>query len=791
MISAARLSCLHCDNEIDASYSGDFCCLGCEIVHGLLVAGSLEHYYDLRPQGSAPVTEARSDRRDLKWLEEVDARRVATGGATSVDLDVQGIQCTACVWLIETLFRRCPGSEAIVVNPALGRARLVIAAKFDLPAFVRDIERFGYLFGKPLKVAEKRRSNIVMRMGVCLAIAMNAMILGIASYAGLSSGPIHLLFQRTSLLFGILSVLIGGSVFFRSAWQGLRRGVLHLDLPISLGIILAFGGSLVSYATDRPSGIFIDTLSIFIALMLVGRWLQERMVEKNRLALLSNDGIDGLLARRILDGHIETIGCAEIRSADVLVVSCGDLVPVDAILESPAEASFSLDWINGESRARVYLRGERVPAGAFSVGNTASLLTASVDFSASPLPDLLRTPVAHSTDAAMSLPWWRQVAKAYVAFVLVAAAVGFGAWYLRTNDLARSLEIATAVLIVTCPCAFGIAMPLAYDLVQSALRRAGLYVMSPGFLDRAARIKTVVFDKTGTLTTGRLEVQDPNGLLQLSRDERGVLLALASSSAHPKSMAIARVFAGERTVLDPRFVEHVGLGISFRDGDDEWRLGAPHWATSNREVAGDVAFGKNGELVADILTDERLRSDAASEVRALQADGCAVWLLSGDDFARTAQTARAAGIASDHAIGGQSARSKGTWIAAHDSDDLLMVGDGINDSIAVSTAFCSGTSAIDRPFMAARTDFYFTTPGLRPIRNALQAAKKLAVVRRRNLSIALSYNAIAVGLSYAGVMSPLLCAILMPSVSLVTIFATAVSLSQKNLLEHRSRGWKH
>ncbi|MEO8875448.1 MAG: heavy metal translocating P-type ATPase, partial [Polyangiaceae bacterium] len=519
--------CLHCDTALTGSDRGVFCCLGCEVVHGLLVSGKLEQYYDLRSGNGSPVADPHADRRDLKWIEEIDARRLATGGATGIDLDVQGIQCTACVWLIETLFRRCSGAQSVVVNPALGRAHLIVGADFDLASFVREIERFGYLFGKPLKKAEARRSRIVTRMGICVALAMNAMILGITSYAGLTSGPTYLLFQRTSLGLGLLSVLIGGSVFFRSAWEGLRRKVLHLDLPISIGIALAFGGSVASYFSNRPRGVFIDTLTIFIALMLVGRFLQERVLEKNRLSLLASDGVDGLLTRRIRDAKIETVACTEIRKGDRLLVASGDLVPIESTLESPNEANFSLDWINGESRSRTYPLGEPIPAGAFSASGTAATLVASVDFADSPLPDLLRTPDNRDTDTAMSLPWWRRVAKTYVAFVLVAASVGFVAWMIRTHDLARSLEVTTAVLIVTCPCAFGIAMPLAYDLAQSALRRSGLYVRSAGFIDRAARVRTVVFDKTGTLTTGTLEVQEPKALRVLPTESRRRLLSLA------------------------------------------------------------------------------------------------------------------------------------------------------------------------------------------------------------------------------------------------------------------------
>ena len=777
--------CVHCGSELERAETSEFCCVGCEAVHGLLVSRDLAHYYDLRGEKEAPLARLGGERRDLKWLEEIDARRQGAD-ASSVELDIQGLHCSACVWLIETIFRRSSGARDIVINPAIGRVRMVVDRSFDLMAFVRDVERFGYLFGRPLKRAEPRASQIALRMGICIAIAMNEMIFGIATYAGLHDGPTYWLFQRTSIALGFASVIIGGSVFFKSAWRGLRRGILHLDLPISLGIVFAFVGSLVSFAAHRAGGVFIDTLSIFIALMLVGRWLQERVLERNRLVLLANDGVDGLLARKVAEGHAKTVACSELRKGDVIAVAHEDLVPLDAVLQRPDEASFSLDWINGESRARVFRRGDTVPAGAFLASRAATELTAVCDFEESPLPDLLRTPIERPSDAAMSMPWWRVVAKRYVAFVLAAAAVGFFGWLLVTHDLPRALEVTTAVLIVTCPCAFGIAMPLAYDLVQSTLRRAGLYVRSAGFLDRAARVRTVVFDKTGTLTTGALTVADPDTLKKLDPRSRRALLAMAAASSHPKSAAIARALTGELVLVSSEVVEVPGRGLSLTDSRGEWRLGLPSWVAPGKVTLGDVAFGRNGRVVADIVTRESLRADAAAEVGALGAEGYDVWLLSGDNFARAAQTARLAGVAADHALGEQSVTSKASWIAEHDREDLLMVGDGINDSLAVSTAFCSGTPAIDRPFMAARSDFYFVTPGLRPIRIALESAKKLEGVRRRNLTIAIAYNLAAVLLAYAGLMSPLLCAVLMPSVSLVTIFATLVSLSPKNVLPSRS-----
>ena len=780
-------ACLHCGLPVEGGAEGGFCCTGCRLVYGLLRSQKLEKYYELRGAVGTPVAEARPERRDTKWLEAIESRRAeAQGDVARVDLDVQGLHCSACVWLIDTLFARAPGAASIVVNPAVGRANLLVSPAFDLPAFVREVESFGYLFGPALKEPETRASSLVVRMGICIALAMNAMIFAIATYAGLHDGPTFELFQRWTLALSCASVVIGGSVFFRSAWQGLRRGVLHLDLPIALGIALAFGGSLYGYAAHRAGGVFVDTLDVFIALMLVGRFLQERVLERNRLALLANDGVEGLLARREVKGGprggLETVRCTELGAGDRILVAPGDLVPLDAALVAETEASFSLDWINGESRARTFRDGEVVPAGAFLAGPHAVSLVAREDFARSPLLDLLRTPMARDADAAMSAPWWRRVARWYVVAVLTAAALGFVGWIAATHDFARALEVTTAVLIVTCPCAFGIATPLAYDLVQAGLRRAGLFVRSAGFLDRAEQVRQVVFDKTGTVTNGALDVTDVAPLAALDSTFRATLAGMVAVSSHPKSVALQRALAGlEQPLVPARRVEEIaGAGLSLSEGGVEYRVGAPAWVAPGAAASGDVAFGADGRLLACVSTVESLRPDARREVAALRTSGYDVWLLSGDEPARVAQTARVVGIREDRAVGGESAEGKAAWVRAHDANDLLMIGDGINDSLVVGSAFASGTPAIDRPFMAARSDFYFVTPGLRPIRLALSAAKKLGIVRRRNLAMALAYNVLAVSLAYAGLMSPLACAVLMPASSLTTILATTFALNRRS-----------
>lgn len=781
--SAEGEPCLHCGTPI-AGDAGPYCCTGCEAVHGLLRAQGLTRYYDLRGESGTPVAAPPSSGHDLKWLEAIEARVAAAEGACRVELDVQGLHCAACVWLLGELFRRHPGALRDLVNPGVGRVELTVTRAFPLRAYVRDVESFGYAFGPPLKSEAPASRALVTRLGVCAALTVNAMIFSLPLYLGLRAGPIHSLFAWLSFLLALASVAAGGSVFLRSAWQSVRRRVVHLDLPIALGIVLTFAGSTWAFAVGRDGrGAYFDTLSTFITLMLAGRWLQERVLERNRRYLLASDGVEGMLTRRVRDGDVALVRCSDLSAGDVLLIAPGDVVPVDGDLLDD-EASCSLDWISGESVPRAFARGETVPAGSFNVGQRAVRVRSSTDFAASPLVGLLRSP-APRADAARATPWWRRLAAAWVAGVLSLAALGFVGWTVVTGDPRRAMEVATAVLIVTCPCAFGIATPMAYELVQAGLRRAGLFVRSPSFLDRATAVRRVVFDKTGTLTTGALRLANPGALGALAPENRAALYNLAVRSTHPKSLAVRAALsdAGLRfdEALDVR--EQPGRGVEAVVNGRLYRLGEPAWALGGLPGADcDVALSVEGSALALLRTAEVLRPDARAEVAQLVAEGREVWILSGDAPERVAAMAQVLGVPAERAVGGLTPEAKALWLEAHDLRDTLMVGDGINDALAVERAFCSGTPAIDRPFMPARTDFYVVSAGLRPVGLALRAAHALAEVHRRNLGIALAYNAVTVGLALAGRMSPLLCAVVMPASSLSILLATVASLSPRSPL---------
>lgn len=783
--AASPTSCRHCGASLFAS--GEFCCAGCETVWTLLHREGLSRYYDLGRGEPVPegVVGVGSDR---KWLEPLCVNLLLQQGTTRLSLDLQGLHCAACVWLIESLFARHEGGSAVLVNPARGELTLHVAPSFDLAGFVTDVERFGYRLGPHDTRAGKgdargaMASGLVFRMGVAIAIAMNTMIFGIATYAGLSSGPLYRLFQGLSFAFSCVSVAFCGSVFIFSAARALRRGILHLDLPIATGIVLAFASSTYSYFARGGATSFFDTLNVFIALMLVGRYCQERVLAKNRAQLLSAQGVDNLYARRIRDGIAELVSATQIAKDDTLLITPGDLVLVDARVQGTG-ASFSLDWISGESDPRTIAEGESVPAGAFLASASAVVVRAATDFADSILPQLLCQPSVRDDEVARSTRFWRNFARIYVLSVLALAASAFALWMVRTHDLVRALDVVASVLIVTCPCAFGIATPLAYEIVQAKLRRLGLMVRTAGFFDRALAVRRVVFDKTGTLTTGKqavAEVRPP----KLARADRQTILNLALRSSHPKSQAIAAFVAREGGVSfeeNGDFTEVVGKGIEARATGAIARLGAPHWAGATSSPAAmdgaDVAFARRGHIVASFRTEEQLRPEALRDVASLSDAGYETWILSGDAAERTEAVAARFELPAARVILGASPHDKEAWLRAHDHGDTLFIGDGINDALVAGAAHCSGTPTIDRPFMASRTDFYFVTPGLKPVLAALRASRTLARVVKRNLAVALAYNVVAVTLAFFGLVSPLVCAVLMPLSSLSTILATLASLS--------------
>jgi Cu2+-exporting ATPase len=777
-------TCPHCGQEVAAdAAAAPYCCTGCQAASALLTGSGLHRYYTLRRGPGIPVGDAPAS--DFGWLDELLAAARAQScdaakgclpaqATLTLELDVQGIHCAACVWLIQTLFRRRAGAVHIDLDPGLGRFAITFDdSRFGVRDFLAEIERFGYRTAPRRRGVEGRADDLLLRLGISAALAMNAMMLSLAFYFGLTQeadADRHALFGAAGFGLATLSVLVGGPVFFRGAIQGLRQRVLHLDVPIALGLLLAWLGMAWALAQGRTDSAWFDTLSIFVTLMLLGRWLQHRIVERNRRLLLADPGIDGLRVRRVAaDGHLEVVAAASVQSGDTLLLAPGELLPVAARVDD-AEAVVSLAWITGEAEPQHVARDARLPAGAHNQGASALRVEARESFDASALRTLMRP----ASGPQVSAGFWHHVAVAWVVGVLVAATAGFLVWLPAGFD--QALSVAVAILVVTCPCAIGLATPLAGEIAHARLARRGLFFRREGVLDRLATVRHAIFDKTGTLTRGTLRLADPGAIATLSRQDRDALYQMAARSSHPRSRAILDAFDASSTpplANDAEVREVPGRGLTMR-----WRHSHYTIGKSPSGLASAAALSRDGALVTELQLEEVLRHDARREVQQLEAAGIATWIASGDDPTRVADVARTLGVAPDRARGGLNPEGKAELVRSIDAHDTLFIGDGINDGPALDAAWVSATPAVDRPSLPARCDIFVVGSGTGALAAAVDAARRVRRVTVRNLAIAAVYNLGGVALAMAGLLTPLVCAIAMPSSSLAVIGLTVWSLRE-------------
>jgi Cu2+-exporting ATPase len=782
--------CRHCGAALaPAARESGFCCAGCAYVHRLVHEHGLEGYYRIRDAVVPPVDPAVFEPRDLDWLAE-QARAAESGDRIpELVVGVQGISCAGCVWLIEKLFHEQPGALVIETDASSGRMRLRWSGGlFDPVAFARMLHRFGYLVGPAGAVEEEGESRrLLRRVGLCAAFAMNLMLFSLPRYFGMeSSFPYARLFDTIGLVLATLAVLVGGTHFLGRAVRALRHRALHIDLPIALGIVGAYAGSVAGWLLDREQFIYFDFVGAFITLMLLGRWAQVAAVERNRRRLLQ--GQVGPQAVMLVTGSKLTPRAAEqVREGDVFELRAGQAVPVAARLESGAGA-FGTAWITGEAEPRDYRAGGLVPAGAISLGREPVRLRATEGWSQSLLAQLLQ-PAKRDDFRHRTLE--RIVAGYLIAILAVAGAAAFGWWWV-THDPLRTAAVTIAVLVVSCPCAVGLAFPLADELAAVALRRAGVFVRETDLWPRLARIRQVVFDKTGTLTLENPTLRNPEALDALTPSARAALLALVRDSLHPvgRSLLEALLARPDSVGLAPAtgtLREESGWGARLETSAGTWSLGKPGWPPARGDCntlrdkhpeAAVTEFAQDGMVVARFRFADEARAGAKEEIAALRARGCEVFILSGDHPEKVAALAAEVGLPAEHAIGGATPQAKGDWIRAHDRRDTLMLGDGANDTLAFGAAFARGTPVVHRGLLESRADFYYLGRGLGGLRRMFEVDG----ARRRThfwlLVFSVAYNTFAVGLAVAGLMNPLVAAILMPVSSLVSLAIVAGGLRE-------------
>ncbi|MGE0154887.1 MAG: heavy metal translocating P-type ATPase [Reyranellaceae bacterium] len=764
---AASGHCLHCGAATPSGVER-YCCAGCAAAHAMIEDLGLDLYYRRRTLDPAlraprPEEQARPDYGAFV--------RPAGEGTCRLDLAVDGLHCAACVWLIESVLARQPDVTAARVNMTTRRLALGWRGPAQRGAELAElVARLGYRVvpfdPAVLKSARSQADRELLRaMAVAGFAAANVMLLSVAVWAGHAQGmgpATRELMHWVSALVALPAILYAGRPFFRSALAALRARRTNMDVPIGIGVLLASGMSLVETVTGGPHAYF-DSAITLLFFLLIGRYLDERARGRARgavehLVTLQSSSVNVLQP----DGSLTATAPSQVPPGARIAVAAGERIGVDGVVrEGRSDVDTAL--VTGETVPVALGPGDAAFGGTLNI-SAPLVLEVTATGEATLLAQIVRLMEAAERGRNRYVALADRVSRRYAPVVHCTAALTFAYWTLVAGMAWQpALLIAVSVLIITCPCALALAVPVAQVVASTRLMRRGTLIKSPTALERLEAVDTVVFDKTGTLTIGRPEL-----VAEPARD-KAVLqaaAALATVSRHPLAQALVRA-AGP--VSAAAGVEEIpGQGLR----SNETRLGSRAFAgraDGPQHSDLELWFRQPGREPVCFRFRDRLREDAAETVARLRQGGYGVMLLSGDREPTVARVAREAGIDDWQAAAQPQDKLQVLAALAAAGRRCLMVGDGLNDgpALAAASVSASPSAAVDLAKNAA--DVVFQGDRLAPVAEMLGVARRANAIMKQNLAIALLYNLGAVPLAVLGLVTPLVAAVAMSSSSLIVI----------------------
>ncbi|MEZ2128197.1 MULTISPECIES: cation-translocating P-type ATPase [unclassified Sinorhizobium] len=715
------------------------------------------------------------------WL----ASRPLGGGLRQLDMSVPDMHCGACISTVEAAVKRLPFVRSARVNLTSKRVSCIWNEEVDgvrpNPAdILQAIEAKGYrahLFSAIGDESDDVRSKLLIAVGVSGFAAANIMLLSVSIWSGADAATRDM-FHWISAMIAAPALVYAGRFFFVSAWNALKHGRANMDVPISLAVILSYSMSLWETIHHGEHAWFDASVSLLFFL-LIGRTLDHIMRDKARAAIT---GLARIAPRGALviggDGARRYVPVDEIKIGDRIALAAGDRIPVDARVVSGA-SDVDLSIVTGESVPIPVTAGADLKSGGLNL--TGSLV---IEATAAVKDSLLSEIIGLMEGAEGGRAKYRRIAdraaRYYSPVVHLLALVCFLAWGFIGGDWKQAMLVAVAVLIITCPCALGLAVPVVQVVAAGRLFKQGIMVKDGSAIERLAEIDAVAFDKTGTLTLGKPRFVRSIGA---GPGEWALAAGLASHSRHPLSLALARQAGGPGEAFET-VAEHPGAGLeAFRDGS-VYRLGNRSFAcNTGREADGgealsEVVLSRDGAELARFQFEDGLRSGAASAIATLESQGYATALISGDHRPVVEATALRLGIArwvSDLTPKGKVEKCQVLSQAGH---RVLMVGDGINDAPALSSAHVSIAPATAADVGRQAADLVFMHESLEAVPVAIDISRRAGRLIRENFALAIGYNLIAVPIAIAGYATPLIAAIAMSTSSLIVV-ANALRLNRQ------------
>ncbi|RAI43550.1 heavy metal translocating P-type ATPase [Rhodoplanes roseus] len=700
-------------------------------------------------------------------------------GRARLNLAVEGMTCAACMFEIEGGLGALPNVTHARANLTSGRVAIEWQADdVDPAAVVGRLAALGYKAypydARRMESDEQQEARFLLRcLGVAAFAAMNVMLLSVSVWSGNASDITpeqRDFFHWLSALIALPAVAYAGQPFFRSAIRALLSGRLNMDVPITLGVVLALTLS-VFETLHHAEHAYFDSAVMLLTFLLAGRWLDQNMRRRTRAVAANLAALKAETATKfVTESEISEVPVAAIRPGDLVLVRPGERIAVDGEVED-GRSEIDQSLVTGETAHVSAERGTLVYAGTLNVNGTLRVRVGAAD------RGTLLDEVTRLLDRAVEarshyVRLAERAARLYAPVVHLTAILTMIGWVLLGASWHFAVVTAIAVLIITCPCALGLAIPAVQVVASGALFRGGVLLSSGDAIERLASVDTIVFDKTGTLTLPEPELVDAG---RIAPETLALAARLALASRHPLAAAIARA-AGATAPLDGA-CEEPGQGVSALVDGEELRLGRPSWcgleAEAGRVAASDpeasvIAF-RHGTTTAVFAVRQRLREDATAVLAGLRARGFAVEILSGDRDAAVSHVARQLGVSEVRS--GATPADKIARIEALRAGGrkVLMVGDGINDAPALAAADVSLSPVTAAHLTQSASDAVFLGDRLQPVATALAVTRRARRVMTENLWLAVVYNAVAVPVAIAGYATPLVAALAMSGSSVLVI----------------------
>ena len=695
------------------------------------------------------------------------AEDIACAPSTAdIYLSLPTIHCAACIGKVERALAALPGVDTARVNLSLKRVAITapglktdraVAALSDIgfPAYPLDPSIL-------LENYDATGRALLTRLAVAGFAMMNVMLLSVSVWSGATDATRDL-FHLISAAIALPVVSYAGQPFFINAWRALKARSLNMDVPISLAIILAAGMSLYETLNSGQHAYFDAALSLTFFL-LIGRYLDHKTRSNARSAAKELSALEIQTAYREQESRIEEVPLADLAVGDVVLIPTGARVPVDGALLGP-RAITDRSFLTGESAAINVASGDKVQAGEINLGDPFRLHATAVgeDTTLRRVTALVEM-AENSRNSYTALA--DRAAQIYAPAVHLLALVAFVLWIWVDGDIRHALNVAIAVLIITCPCALGLAVPAVATAAIGKLYGMGLLVKSGSALERLAEVDTVVFDKTGTLSIPGVAAS----VEALNPQQKSTLRALAQASDHPVSRAIVSALQDQAAAPVGAIVEHAGNGVEGMLNGVQVRLGKGLWMGTDYA---DLALQIGDAAPIKLPVSETLRPGATAAVDEFRKAGLDVYLISGDSHRAVDKLASSLNLNKSYAA--VSAEDKHSMLMqmAAEGHKVLMVGDGLNDTAALAAAHAAvaPSTALDASRNAA--DIVLLRDGLESLPRLHRIACSATHLSRMNFGIAAAYNFIAIPVAFLGFATPLLAALAM-STSSVTVLLNAL-----------------